>query len=332
MDQSFDALLVVSFGGPESLDQVEPFLRRVTADRNVPERRVAEVARHYRELGGISPLNQANRDLVERLRAEAPARWVGDRVYFGNRNSSPFLEDAVATMEAAGVRRAAVFITSAFSSYSGCRQYREDLSDATQGRGIQLSVLPRFFDHAVLRDIWADRVVEALPGGKSVLVFVTHSLPVGVSDGRGPHGGYLPQHKYLAEAVRQCVARRVRSPIPWRLAFQSRSGPAREPWLEPDVKDAIVEVAGQGYDSCVVAPIGYCADNLEIRWDLDVAAAEVARDCGVAFHRLDPPQSDERFPRLIWDLLRRYPHGWQCDRECCPNPRGPRLAVADVDR
>lgn len=327
-----EALLVVSFGGPESVDDVEPFLLRVTGGSGAPAHRVAQVAEHYRELGGVSPLNQANRGLIERLRAQAVARGLGESVYLGNRNCEPFMGDVMARMREDGVRCASVFITSAFSSYSGCRQYRENLYDASAGHGIYLKVLPRFFDHTVLRDIWADRIVESWPTGNPVLVFVTHSLPTAMAKGLGPGGGYLPQHRHLARAVVAACSPRLASPLPFRLAFQSRSGPPDQPWLEPDINEVVAQAADDGHDSCVVAPIGFCAENLEIMWDLDVAAAQTAREHGVDFHRLALPQSDDRFVGMVWDLVRRYPRGHLCDPECCPNPRGARPATGDAKR
>lgn len=327
-----DALLVESFGGPRSQDDVLPFLRRTTAGRGVPDERLTTVCEQYRALGGVSPLNEENEALVRGLMAGAPATWAGERVYLGNRNSEPFLSETLRRMVADGVGRAAVFVTSAFSSYSGCRRYREDLADALSTASVEfrLDVLPRFFDHRLFAEIWVDRVVACWPGGNPLLVFVTHSLPVAMARGEGGMGGYLPQHEALAVSIASRVSTRLGTEARWELAFQSRSGPPGQRWLEPDVGDVVRAARRNGHDGCVVAPIGFCADNLEIAWDLDVVAARVAAGLGLRFVRLDPPQSDTRFVDLVWDLLDRY-SGQLCGAACCPNPRGPRPAVGDSE-
>lgn len=321
-----DALLVLSFGGPESMPEVLPFLRQVTAGRNIPDKRLLQVGEQYRVLGGVSPLNEHNRALTARLAAQAPATWPGQRVWLANRNSPPFPADTLAAMTAAGVRRAAVFVTSAFSSYSGCRQYRENLADglAAAGTDLRLQVLPRFHDHPILRQIWADRVRQASPGPGDRVVFVTHSLPVGQASGVVPGvTGYLPQHQELARAVAAAA-----DVTDWTLAFQSRSGPPQQPWLEPDIGDVVARAAGDGIQRVIVAPIGFLADNLEIRWDLDVTAAKTAAEHGIRFDRLEPPQGDDRFTDLVWDLFAGA-DGVPCAAGCCPNPRGPRPAVGE---
>lgn len=323
-----DALVVMSFGGPEDMDEVMPFLRHVTAGRGIPDERLAAVAEQYRAFAGVSPLNGNNRDLVARLREEAPAEWLGERVYLVNRNSEPFPESAFAVMRAAGISRVAAFVTSAFSSYSGCRQYRENLAVGAESAGIEVGVLPRFHDHPLLVDIWADRLREADPGPGDRVIFVTHSLPVSQSLGVVPGvTGYLPQHEELAARIVERVTAATGTPLDWTLAFQSRSGPPTQPWLEPDISDVIA--AASGRRRVIVLPIGFCADNLEIRWDLDTVAAQTAAEHGLEMLRLDPPQSDPRFVDLVWELFRSA-SGVSCQAACCPNPRGDRPAVGQA--
>jgi ferrochelatase len=316
-----DALLIESFGAPESQDEVLPFLERVTAGRGIPSSRLAAVADQYREFGGVSPLNEANRDLVDRLRAAAPAHLLGDKVYLGNRNSEPFIGPALAQMTESGIRRAAVFITSAYSSYSGCRMYRENLATglAESDASIELTVLPRFFDQELLADIWVDRIAQVWPPtGRVQLVFATHSLPVAGSD------KYVAQHLDLARRVADRLRAAGKS-FEWELAYQSRSGSPKIPWLGPDISETIGACAGS-VDHVVVAPIGFCAPNLEISWDLDRVAAGTAADLGLSYVRAETPQSDSRFVDMISKML-SADIAVECASDCCPNPRGDRPAA-----
>ncbi len=333
--EGVDALLVLSFGGPESIAEVKPFLERVTAGRGVPPARLNAVAAQYAELGGVSPLNAQNRDLLNRLRRIAPSHWRGDEIYLGNRNAEPFLADTLAKMADHGIRRACVFITSAFSSYSGCRQYREDLAVALEKSGapVELVLLPRFHDHRLLSDIWSDRIRVVWPGDDSYLVFVTHSLPVAGSS------AYVSQHQSLARSIVQNLSRSGIDPH-WELAYQSRSGSLAQAWLEPDINDVIRDLAeavradevgatdGSPSRRVVVAPIGFCAENMEIKWDLDHVAATTASEENMYYVRVEPPQSDPRFVEMIsqlWSAAR----GSICSGDCCPNPTGYKPAVGD---
>lgn len=320
----------MSFGGPEDMSEVVPFLKRVVAGRNVPEDRLAAVGEQYRAFGGVSPLNGHNRDLVDQLRAGAPDTWLGERVYLANRNSEPFPTDTFAALQGAGVRRVGAFMTSAFSSYSGCRQYRENLAGGALEHDIEVRVLPKFHDHPLLADIWADRVAEADPSPGTRVVFVTHSLPLAQSVGVVPGvTGYLAQHEALSAAIAERVGIRRGARIDWTLAFQSRSGPPSQPWLEPDISVAIDAAAAAGVSRVFVAPIGFCADNLEIRWDLDTIAAQRAQEVGITMRRLDPPQGDPRFVDMIWELFRTG-DGNSCRVGCCPNPRGAVPSVGEA--
>lgn len=322
-----DALLVLSFGGPEGPDEVMPFLRRVVAGRGIPDERLRQVATQYDHFGGKSPLNDENRALVARLAAQAPSDWRGEKVYLGNRNSQPFLADTLQQMAAAGVGSAAVFITSAFSSYSGCRQYRENLATAVGDSGIESMswrVLPRFHDHPLFEQIWRERIAAQDPHADGTrVIFVTHSLPTAAGQ------RYRTQHEQLAGRIMAGITAESGQTPPWVMAFQSRSGPPTQPWLEPDIGDVVQQLADEGVTRLLAAPIGFCADNLEIRWDLDVTAGAIAVERDVEFVRLAPPQDDPRFVDMILDLLDTGRESF-CARDCCPNPRGPRAAIGDA--
>lgn len=317
--EDLDALLIMSFGGPESQEEVMPFLRRVVAGRGVPDERLEKVAEQYRYFDGISPINAVNRDLQARLATDAPSRWLGDRVYLGNRNSEPFLADTLAEMSKAGIRSAAVLVTSAFSSYSGCRQYRENLAAGLDEAGvdIDLKLVPKFHDHPLLAQIWIDRLAEVLPSDQSTRVlFVTHSVPVSDSV------KYRPQHEALAARVIQGAGEMAdMAEIPdWRMAYQSRSGPPHQPWLEPDIGEVVAEAAADGVQRIIVVPIGFLSDNLEIRWDLDVTAGAIAKEHALDYVRVEPPQNDPRFISMIYELIEQG-DGIPCRVGCCPNPR-----------
>ena len=316
--EDVDALLVLSFGGPEGQDEVIPFLRRVVAGRGVPDERLEAVAEQYRYFGGVSPINAVNRDLVERLVENAPTEWQGQQVYLGNRNSEPFLADTMTKMAADGVRTAVVFPTSAFSSYSGCRQYRENLAAALAESGVDLDlkIVPKFHDHPTLQQIWTERLAAALPGSEPVrVVFVTHSVPISDSV------KYRPQHEALAERIATAAAAEAgMTELDWRMAYQSRSGPPQQPWLEPDIGEEVTAAAEAGVKRLLVVPIGFLSDNLEIRWDLDVTAGKLADELGVTYERVEPPQDDPRFIEMIYDLIEKG-DGIPCRVGCCPNPR-----------
>jgi ferrochelatase len=304
----YDALLLVSFGGPEGPDDVLPFLRNVTRGRGVPERRLAEVARHYDAFGGRSPINDQNRALLAALREElAPLP-----VYWGNRNWQPYVSDALASMRADGITRAACFMTSAFASYSGCRQYREDLADALAGSADPpvLDKLRLFFDHPGFVEPTIDRTIEALADlpedarDSAALLFVAHSLPVSQAEASGPAGGAYPgQLAAVAGAVAGAVADRAGWHGPFEVAYSSRSGPPSVPWLGPDIGDRLAALPSDGVRAAVVVPFGFVSDHLEVLYDLDVEAAARARDAGVTVRRAATVGTDPRFVRMIAELL-----------------------------
>jgi protoporphyrin/coproporphyrin ferrochelatase len=357
--EPYDALLVVSFGGPEGPDDVLPFLRNVTRGRDIPAARLEEVGEHYRLFGGRSPINDQCRALVAAVRADLAAHGVEVPVYWGNRNWAPYLTDTVAQMARDGVRRAACFVTSAYSSYSGCRQYRENLYEAVvdgvpepaDGRP-RLDRLRHYHNHPGFVEPFVDAVMRVLglvPEGSRV-VFVTHSIPETMDAGSGPDGhAYARQHRFVAGAVADRVADRTGAPVLWDLAYCSRSGPPHVPWLEPDVNDLLAELAADAEPGAVVVPIGFVSDHMEVVYDLDVEAAETAERLGLPYARAATPGVDPRFVAMVRDLLveraaaerddpvdRAAVDGsvpsWDlCPAGCCPNPRGPRPALCGKD-
>ncbi|WP_375475901.1 ferrochelatase [uncultured Jatrophihabitans sp.] len=338
----FDALLVLSFGGPEGPDDVMPFLRNVTAGRGIPDVRLVEVAAHYQHFDGVSPINEQNRALIAALRIEFAENGIGLPIYWGNRNWAPFATEAVAEMRADGVRRALVFATSATSSYSGCRQYREDMARAQRETGDdapELVKLRHFFDHPGFIAANADGLRAALARlpaelrDDARLVFTAHSIPTSMNDTSGPcaDGLYARQQletaRLVAEAVRGAGAE-------FDLAWQSRSGPPQVPWLEPDVNDHVRELAARGARAVVVAPTGFVSDHIEVRWDLDNEAAETAAELNLAFARAATANTHPAFVSAIRELVEERLSGAapralgrlglcgvDCPTGCCPAPQ-----------
>jgi protoporphyrin/coproporphyrin ferrochelatase len=308
---AYDAFLLVSFGGPEGPDDVMPFLRNVTRGRGVPEARLAAVAEHYYAFGGVSPINQQCRDLLAAVRADFAASGLSLPVYWGNRNWSPYLADTVRAMAADGVRRAVAFVTSAYSSYSSCRQYLDDIERARAAVGPlapRIDKIRRFFNHPGFIEPFADHAraaLASLPGDvrdDAHLVFTAHSIPVAMAEASGPSGG----RRYVAELTEaaRLIAERVGGTHPWTLAYQSRSGPPSQPWLEPDVRDHLAELAKSGTLAVVVIPVGFVTDHMEVRHDLDLEAAHAADALGLAFARAATPGMHPRFASMITELVR----------------------------
>lgn len=308
---TYDAVLVVSFGGPEAPEDVIPFLENVTRGRGVPRERLAEVGEHYFRFGGVSPINQQCRDLVAAVGADLASRGLDMPVYWGNRNWTPYLADALRTMADDGVRRAAGFVTAAYSSYSSCRQYREDIARARAEvgpRAPRVDKLRAYFNHPGFVEPMVDSTVAALSllpaalRGEAALAFTAHSIPTAMAESSGPRGGeYVRQ---LTETARLVHERVDGGRHPWRLVFQSRSGPAAQPWLEPDVCDHLEALHAQGVPACVVVPIGFVSDHLEVRYDLDVEAAEQAEKLGIRMVRAATVGTDPRFVAMVHELVR----------------------------
>jgi len=357
--EPYDALLVVSFGGPEAASDVVPFLENVTRERDVPADRLAEVARHYEAVGGRSPINDQNRALVAAIEHELDDAGLSVPVYWGNRNWHPFLADELARMRDDGVRRAAAFVTSVYSSYSGCRQYREDLADAAAVVGPRAPRIDRLrhgFDHPGFVQANADAVVGALgdlPAAAAAgarLVYVTHSIPVTMAATSGPGGrAYEAQHRAVAAAVTRDVDARTGVRHEHDLVYCSRSGPPQVPWLGPDVNDHLAAIAADGVPGAVLAPIGFVSDHMEVVFDLDTEACDTAARSGLPTSRAATAGTHPAFVAAIRDLLVERaaverglavvrasigppgPSHDVCPAGCCPNARGPRPALGGVD-
>lgn len=306
MNENFDALLLLSFGGPEGPEQVMPFLENVTRGRGIPRERLESVAEHYLHFGGVSPINGINRALIEAIRTELAERGEDLPVYFGNRNWHPFVEDTVAQMQADGVRRAAVFSTSAWGGYSGCTQYQEDIARARAAVGEtapQLQKLRQYFDHPLLIEMFTDAIAEAaaeLPDelrAGARLVFTAHSIPMRAVDRCGP--GLYPRQVGYSSSLIAAAAGYDDYDVVW----QSRSGPPQVPWLEPDVGDHLTTLSQSGTKAVIVCPVGFVADHIEVIWDLDSELAEQAEDLGVVLARATTPNAQPRYARLALDLL-----------------------------
>ncbi|MFC4144659.1 ferrochelatase [Micromonospora mangrovi] len=333
---AYDALVLVSFGGPERPEDVMPFLQNVTRGRGVPPERLAEVAEHYLHFGGVSPINEQCRELLAAIRADFAANGVDLPVYWGNRNWDPMLADTVAQMRDDGVRRALAFVTSAYGGYSSCRQYQEDIAKARAAVGADAPVIEKlrqFWDHPGFVEPHADAVRAALaqldPARRDStrLVFTAHSIPTSMAATAGPHGGrYTAQLEETARLVHAAAA----PDLPYDLVWQSRSGPPQVPWLEPDINDHLTALAGQGVTGVVVSPIGFVSDHLEVVWDLDTEALETAKQLGLDFVRAGTPGTDPRFVTMVRELVteRTTPDGERLRRRCgelpmwdtCPTP------------
>ncbi|MDO5626761.1 MAG: ferrochelatase [Mobilicoccus sp.] len=361
----YDAVLLTSFGGPEGPEEVMPFLRHVTAGRGIPDERLAEVAHHYDIRGGISPLNGENRALIAALGAELARRGVEVPILWGNRHAAPFTTEALGEAQAAGMQRLVALVTSAYPSYSGCRQYREHLAEArdelvaTRGAGedIRIDKVRVFGDHPGFVEAVTRRTVDAVRSFLAEhdphtphLAFVTHSIPTAMAESSGPDGGaYVARHEEVADLVAEAVRAEVGVEMPTSLVYCSRSGPPRQPWLEPDIVDHLDELAERGVDGVVVSPIGFVADHMEVVHDLDTEAAEHAATLGLAFTRVPTVRDDPTFVAALVDLLLERaaqargedvtpatatPSGALssvCAADCCPNLRGARPALCGAD-
>ena len=299
----FDALLLVSFGGPEGPDDVMPFLENVLRGKNVPRQRMLEVAEHYKQFGGVSPINKQNRTLLDAIKADFREHDLNLPAYWGNRNWRPLLPDTLRQMQSDGIQRAAAFFTSAFSSYSGCRQYRENIEAARREVGPGAPAVEKlrvFFNHpgfvepmrevvsAAFEQIPAERRADAL------LLFTAHSIPLAMAE----HCQYVAQLRESCRLVSEGIGR-----TNWKLVFQSRSGPPSQPWLEPDVCDTLESEASHGVRDVVLAPIGFISDHLEVLYDLDVEAAAVCRKVGLNMVRARTAATHPRFVRMVRELV-----------------------------
>ncbi len=330
----YDSLLVVSFGGPEKPKDVLPFLENVTRGRNIPHERLLEVAEHYHHFGGKSPINDQNRALIAALRAELDAHGLNLPIYWGNRNWDPYLADALRDMKADGRRSALAFMTSAYSSYSGCRQYRENVAAAQAEVGEsapRVDKLRVFFNHPGFVEACAARVREAQAKlaienpATARLVVTAHSIPCSMAE----TSNYELQLRETARLVAESAG------IPhWDLVYQSRSGPPSQPWLTPDILDHLRQLHSQGVRDVVIAPLGFISDHLEVLFDLDIEAAELAQELGMNLVRAGTAGTHPAFIRAIRELIQErlspseprlaigvYPPNHDvCPVDCCPAP------------
>jgi len=299
----FDAILVVSFGGPEGMDDVLPFLENVTRGRGVPRARLEEVAHHYERFGGVSPLNEQNRALVGALRDELDRHGIELPIYFGNRNWHPLLPDTLRGMADDGVQRALAFFTSAFSSYSGCRQYRENVYDAQRSVGPAAPEVLKtrmFWNHPGFVEANAGLVASALaelPAERrqaAPLAFTAHSIPLAMAQ----QCRYEAQLAETARLVAETVGAREHAVV-----YQSRSGSPEVPWLEPDIGDHLRSLAARGVTDVVVSPLGFLSDHVEVLYDLDVEARQVAADLGMTMVRAASVGTHPAFVAMIRELI-----------------------------
>ncbi|MEP6478444.1 MAG: ferrochelatase [Rhodoglobus sp.] len=337
---AYDAILLASFGGPEGQDDVIPFLRNVTRGRGIPEERLEEVAHHYRAFGGISPINAQNRALKTAIEAELENRGIDLPVLWGNRNWAPYLSEALTEANERGFHRLLAIGTSAYSSYSSCRQYREDYAIALEETGlggtIQIDKVRQFFDHPGfvqpfvegVKQGLADAAARGIAPENTRVLFATHSIPVADAERSGPHGNaYQQQHLAVAGYIMSGLSsERGTSPrietspaadpgfdtaaggllnqqVPWELVYQSRSGPPTQPWLEPDINDAIRRLAAEGVRAVVIVPLGFISDHMEVKWDLDTEAIETAEELGLFAVRVPTPGIHPAFVTGLVDLV-----------------------------
>jgi len=339
---SFDALLVVSFGGPEKPEDVLPFLENVLQGKNVPRERMLEVAEHYYHLGGRSPINHQNKQLIAALEGECRNRGIAIPVYWGNRNWHPLLADTLKQMQAEGVRRAAAFVTSAFGSYSGCRQYREDIARAQQASGTQdmvIEKLPNFCDRPEFIQVMTERVRAAMaelsgddhsdhghsqaersePGDSKPeqLIFTAHSIPLSMAEAS-------PYVRQLREASARVAAACGMSN--WTLVYQSRSGPPTQPWLAPDICDYLREQHAAGVRSVIICPIGFISDHMEVLYDLDTEARALCDELGIKVVRAGTASAHPKLVSMICDIVLHSSTTEilaHCESGCCPTPQRP---------
>jgi protoporphyrin/coproporphyrin ferrochelatase len=321
---TYDAILLAGFGGPEGQDDVIPFLRNVTRGRGIPEERLEEVATHYRHFGGISPINSQNRALKAALEAELAFRGIDLPVVWGNRNWDPYLPDVITDAHARGFRRLIAIATSAYSSYSSCRQYREDFAAALLETGldgeVHIDKVRQFFDHPGFVLPFIEGVKQGLADVKNAVpginlstevevLFATHSIPSTDAARSGPEergfgegGAYAAQHLAVAEVV-IAAATGGSETLSWQLVYQSRSGPPSMPWLEPDINDAIAELPARGIRAVVIVPLGFVSDHMEVLWDLDNEAMATAAANGLFSVRVPTPGTNPAYVSGLVDLV-----------------------------
>jgi ferrochelatase len=338
LSSPYDSILIVSFGGPERREDVLPFLENVLRGKPVPKERMLEVAEHYYHFGGISPINRHVRELISALRAELDAAGIALPIYWGNRNWHPLLPHALREMARAGHQRALAYVTSAYSSYSGCRQYRENIEQARLAVGPsapQVDKLRAFFNHPEfiaanverVREAWSQLPADAQTAAR--IAFTAHSIPLSMAS----TSAYVEQ---LTETCR-LIAEELALPAErWRLVYQSRSGRPQDPWLEPDIGDHLRSLKSAGVADVIVAPVGFLSDHIEVLYDLDEEARRIAEESGLRMIRAGTVGAHPRFVRMIRELIEERLRGTErrcvgtlgprpdvCPVDCCPPPSSP---------
>lgn len=318
MNNPYDAILIMSFGGPEGMDDVMPFLENVLRGKNVPEARMKEVAHHYEVFGGVSPINRQNEALKAAIEKELDARGITTPVYLGNRNWKPYVTDVIREMRDAGVKKFLAFVTSGFSCYSGCRQYREDLIKACAAVGPDAPAFDKirvYYNHpefiAVTAEHWKNALMSFPPEKRDRVhtAFTAHSIPMAMSD----NSDYLVQLQTACELTAQEAGI-----ANWKLVFQSRSGAPHMPWLEPDIGDHLRELHAQGVRDVIVQPIGFISDHMEVLYDLDHEAKDLCAEIGMCMERAATPGIHPRFVAMIAELIQER-----------MDPSIPRRAIGD---
>ena len=317
MNTDYDALLVVSFGGPEGMEDVIPFLENVLRGRNVPRERMLQVAHHYELFGGVSPINQQNRNLIAALEKELEEHGPGLPIYWGNRNWHPLLPDTLRRMAADGIRNALAFVTAAYSSYSSCRQYLQNISDAQAEVGPEaprVEKLRVFYNHPLFIEANVDHIRAALnqldDPDSAHLVFTAHSIPESMA----------ANCDYVAQLTKtgSLIARALEIEN-WQLVYQSRSGSPMQPWLGPDVCDHLKGLRTEGVTNVVVAPIGFVSDHMEVVYDLDVEARKVAHEIGMKMVRAATAGTHPSFVRMIRELVMERVNNEVAPNLCAPD-------------
>ena len=342
--QEYDAILLAGFGGPEGQEDVIPFLRNVTRGRGIPDERLEEVAHHYRHFGGVSPINEQNRRLREALEQELRRRGIRQPVLWGNRNWAPYLEDTVREAADAGHTRLLGLVTSAYSSYSSCRQYREDFARALISTGlagrVRIDKVRQFFDAPGFVEPFAESVGAAvsefrrqgLADDEIRVLFCTHSIPVDDAERSGPRdqdfgpgGAYAAQHHAVAARVMERIGQEHGGQnVPaGEVVYQSRSGPASQAWLEPDVCDRIAELPAEGVRAVVLSPLGFLSDHMEVMWDLDEEAMEAVEEADLQAVRTPTPGVHPSFVTGLADLIEERMAGTEPHRRDAETPLGP---------
>ncbi len=342
---SYDAIVVMSFGGPEGPDEVVPFMENVTRGRGIPRERLVEVSAHYQLFGGVSPINQHNRELIAALTTELSAAGISLPIYWGNRNWHPLIDDTIETMRADGIRRALMFVTSGFSSASGCRQYREDVLRACEKVGDGSPLVDKirvFYNHPGFIEPMVDHVVEqinslTLGEARDIrIAFTAHSIPMSMAS----TSDYVQQLTEASRLIHAAVSARVGVSWPWQLVYQSRSGAPGQPWLEPDICDHLADQHSEDASAVVMVPIGFISDHMEVVYDLDTQAREAAEKLGLVIRRAATVGTDPRFVAMIRELIEERievaagteplkqalgvygPNHDVCPADCCPMPAG----------